>query len=167
MRKIDIVFWPLAKDGKYTCKSGYRFLKEEVEFEWHEDSELQDKHHWKGIWSLHVPNKVKNFIWRACQNLLPTIMNLDRRIVIFDPTCERCCEMPKQILHALWFCSGLDVLWSDMQFWAFRMTTQLLDFKELLSWILKEHQHPKLFAFMVWSRNQRNQTRVWSLSTKL
>ena len=87
-------------------------------------------------------------------------MNLDRRTIISDPTCERCCEMLEHILHALWFCLGLDFLWSDMQFWAFRMTTQFLDFKELLSWILKEHQHPKLFAFMVWSRNQRNQTWV-------
>ena len=66
-------------------------------------------------------------------------MNLDHRIVISDPTCERCCEMPEQILHAPWFCLGLDVLGSDIQFWAFHMTTQLLDFKELLSWILKEH----------------------------
>lgn len=45
-----------------------------------------------------------------------------------------------------------------MQLWAFRMTTQFLDFKELMSWILKEHQHPELFAFMVWSI--WNQTRV-------
>lgn len=48
------------------------------------------------------------------------------------------------------------------------MTTQFLDFKELLSWILKEHQHPELFAFMVWSIwNQRKQTRVYQPSCNL
>lgn len=50
----DIVFWPLAKDGKYTYKSGY-FLKEEADLEQHEDSEIQDKQPWRG----------KSFIWRA------------------------------------------------------------------------------------------------------
>ena len=27
----DIIFWAWAKDGNYTCKSEYRFLKEEAE----------------------------------------------------------------------------------------------------------------------------------------
>ena len=58
----DIVFWPLAKDGKYTYKFGYHFLKEEADLEQHEDYEIQDKQLWKGIWMLHVPNKVKNVI---------------------------------------------------------------------------------------------------------
>ena len=26
----DILFWPLAKDGNYTCKSSYHFLKKEA-----------------------------------------------------------------------------------------------------------------------------------------
>ena len=25
----DTLYWPLTHDGRYTCKSGYRFLKEE------------------------------------------------------------------------------------------------------------------------------------------
>ena len=46
---MDIVVWPLAKDGKYTCKYGYRFLKEEVEFEWHEGSVWEFIREWNGI----------------------------------------------------------------------------------------------------------------------
>ena len=74
----DIIFWPWAKDGSYTCKFGYRFLKEEAELVVPDGDEGLDKSLWKGIWSLHVPNKVKNFIWRACQNSLPTKLDLVR-----------------------------------------------------------------------------------------
>ena len=27
----DILFWPYSYDGRYSCKTGYRFLKEEEE----------------------------------------------------------------------------------------------------------------------------------------
>ena len=27
----DILFWPYSCDGRYSCKTGYRFLKEEEE----------------------------------------------------------------------------------------------------------------------------------------
>ena len=29
----DVIFWPYTNNGVYTCKSGYRFLKEEAEME--------------------------------------------------------------------------------------------------------------------------------------
>ena len=67
----DTLFWPWTTDGFYTCKSGYRFLKEENELR-HSVEDEQEKHLWKGIWSLHLPNKVKNFMRRACRNFLPT-----------------------------------------------------------------------------------------------
>ena len=39
----DILFWPFSKDGKYTCKSGYHFQKEEVDLEQGDDFEIQVK----------------------------------------------------------------------------------------------------------------------------
>ena len=153
----DIIFWPWAKDGSYTCKSRYRFLKEEAELVAPNGGEGLDKSLWKGIWLLHIPNKVKNFIWRACRNSLPTKLNLVCRIVIEDPHYDRCREADEHTLHAFWPCPMLDVVWSDSKQWAYRMSTQFLDFRELLSWIMKEHHKPELFALMVWAIwTQRN-----------
>ena len=114
----DIIFWPWVKDEIYTCKSRYRFLKEEAKLVVSDDGEGLDKCLWKRIWSLHVPNKVMNFIWRACRNSLPTKLNLVYRTVIEDPHYDRCHEADEHTLHALWSCSMLDVVWSDSEQWA-------------------------------------------------
>ena len=120
-----------------------------------------ERHLRMGIWLLHLPNKVKNFMWRACQNSLPTKQNLVRRIVITDPHCDRCCVAAKNIIHALWLCPMLDSMWVATDFWTCRSSTQFLDFRELLGWILQMQNQPELFAFTVqgiWT--QRNRTRV-------
>ena len=84
-----------------------------------------------------------------------------RRTIIEDPHCDRCRETEEHTLHALWLCPTLDVVWSDSELWACRTSTQFLDFRELLSWIMKEHHKPELFAFMVWAIwSQRNKTRL-------
>ena len=84
-----------------------------------------------------------------------------RQTIIEDPQCDRCRETEEHTLHALWLCPMLDVVWSDFELWACRTSTQFLDFRELLSWIMKEHHKPELFAFMVWAIwSQRNKTRL-------
>jgi len=34
------------------------------------------KNVWNALWKLHIPNKIKVFGWRACQEILPTRSNL-------------------------------------------------------------------------------------------
>ena len=72
----------------------------------------QETQLWKGLWSLHTPNKVKNHIWRACRNSLPTEENLLRRTIITSSTCDHCQEHAESPLHAMWSCSKLDEAWN-------------------------------------------------------
>ena len=72
-----LCFGPHSNDGRYNCKSGYRFLKEEVELDsLSQQRPSNDKQVWKGIWALQVPRKIKNLFWRACRNAMPTKENL-------------------------------------------------------------------------------------------
>ena len=71
----DVLIWPYSNDGRYTCKSGYRFLKEEVELSSNQQHSTPDTHLWKQLWSLQVPNKVRNLLWRTCRNAMPTVKN--------------------------------------------------------------------------------------------
>uniref|UniRef100_A0A7N2MU32 Reverse transcriptase domain-containing protein n=1 Tax=Quercus lobata TaxID=97700 RepID=A0A7N2MU32_QUELO len=158
----DVLFWPYTKNGVYTCKSGYRFLKEEAEREvTNQVPPLRDKNMWKAIWSMQVPQKVKMFIWRARRNAIPTKHALMRRTITEDSTCERCQSDVEDPLHALWTCTKLDVVWNDHAEWDFRNSTGFLDFKQLVSWLITEGKNLNLFALTAWSVwNQRNRARL-------
>jgi hypothetical protein len=63
----------------------------------------------KIIWGLPFPNAEKNFMWRACHNLLPTKDNLLRRWVVDDPFCPICTLEEKTIFHIVSFNYWLNV----------------------------------------------------------
>ena len=44
----------------------------------------QDGRVWRSIWALNIPPKVRNFLWIAYANILPTRSNLQRRKVKVD-----------------------------------------------------------------------------------
>jgi hypothetical protein len=43
-------------------------------------------------------------MWRACHDILPTMVNLFKRKVVETPLCP-CCKLEEEtIIHALWSC---------------------------------------------------------------
>lgn len=42
------------------------------------------------IWRATIPNKVKNFTWRATKNIMPTRANLEKKGVVLDTSCPLC-----------------------------------------------------------------------------
>ena len=55
---------------------------------------------WNKIRGLNVPAKVKNLVWRACQNSLPTKTNLVKRKVITDGVCDSHKLQQEDVAHA-------------------------------------------------------------------
>ena len=98
---------------------------------------------------MRVPQKVKNFTWRACCNAMLTKQALVKRTIITDPICDKCRLVTESPLHALWSCSELHIVWADQTLWDFRNHVGFTDFKQLVSWIVEEGKQLKLFAFMV------------------
>ena len=110
----DTLYWPHSTSSHYTCRSGYRFLKEELELQAHPQApSICDEKVWKAIWRMQVPMKIRNFIWRACRNVLPTKQALMKRKIVVEPICERFKLDVEDAEHALWSCSELDVVWAD------------------------------------------------------
>ena len=110
----DLLMWLHSKNGEYTVRSGYRIVRgiarQEVGME-ESYRELYGSLVWRHLWKLHLPNKIKVFGWRACQNVLPTWENLARRIVIMDDGCECCKGNSESILHVLWQCEVAQDVW--------------------------------------------------------
>ena len=102
----DVLFWPFVQSGEYTVKSGYFFLKTESKNGSNEvgSSSEHTKPVWKQIWKLDVLSKVKNFLWRACRNALPTNANLVQRCVMTDSRCCVCDSHDENVLLCLWSC---------------------------------------------------------------
>ena len=69
------LIWGFDKHGNYTVKSGYQVALK-LKFPDRPSTSKRKSTEWQTIWKLEVLEKVKIFIWRVAQNLLPTIENL-------------------------------------------------------------------------------------------
>ena len=157
----DVLIWPHSQDGQYSCKSGYWFLMDEEAMDIAQDDVITDSKLWKGIWTLLVPNKVKNQLWCVCHNALPTKASLVHRTIINDPLCDHCHEAYETPVHALWDCKELDTIWVGWELSQLRQDANFPDFKELLSWLLQQHDKVEVFAMTTWLIwTQRNQVRL-------
>ena len=48
---------------------------------------------WKSVWKLCCPNKIKNFIWWACKDILPTKTKLKDCKIPMEVECDICGEV--------------------------------------------------------------------------
>ncbi|KAH9724450.1 reverse transcriptase domain-containing protein [Citrus sinensis] len=108
--KMDEVCWHFDKKGMYTVKSGYQIalrLKYPDIPSTSEDCSC----YWKAIWRLELPEKIKIFLWRAAQNMLPTVENLWKKKVTASPLCQICRRSVETISHALIECKTAGKIW--------------------------------------------------------
>jgi hypothetical protein len=101
----DKLIWRGIVNGEFSVSSAYHLGVDVEESKGGQCSiPGKDKDIWKTIWSLRAPNVVKMFIWRACNEVLPTRCNLIRRKAIEIKKCP-CCEVEDEdAIHALWVC---------------------------------------------------------------
>ena len=96
----DVLVWKGNKSHSFSVESAYQVaikLQEQNQVE--HSTAGKERTHWRKIWKLNVPPKVRNFIWRACSNIRPTKESLHRRRVNVDARCELCCQQPKSAGH--------------------------------------------------------------------
>jgi hypothetical protein len=87
----DQLIWRSTKNGMFTVRSAYYLAVEKQGQSRRESSGTSYMEKlWKMIWSLAVHNSVKMFLWKACNNILPTKDNLFKRKVVDHTTCPIC-----------------------------------------------------------------------------
>ena len=71
------IAWAYTPSSVFSTSSAYKLLAARVDDSQAETSNrTAQKQFWKVVWGLRVPNKFKHFIWRACNNALPTMSSL-------------------------------------------------------------------------------------------
>ena len=98
----------------FTVKSTYKVAREVLRAGRVAESSMGcvRKGIWSALWKLRTPNKIKVFGWRACNEILPTKLNLSKRRVIEDATCPICLRFPESVVHALWECDATRDVWA-------------------------------------------------------
>ena len=142
----------------YIVKSGYQFLVEDQKSTNAEGLQLDQavvlpigQAEWQKIWSLSIPNKVRNFVWRACKNSIPVKTNLVRRKVLNEDSCDHCHLSCEDTLHALWNCPCLSPIWDSDFMWTFRHNSEFNSFGDLIKFIIEEGKNLEMFVVIVWT----------------
>ncbi|KAK3218383.1 hypothetical protein Dsin_012353 [Dipteronia sinensis] len=87
----DSIIWHFDNSGVYSVRSGYWIAKDK-------DSNPScislnpSVSWWKFLWRLRLPTKIKNFIWKACNDWIPTNINLAVHGVKVETFCPFCCQ---------------------------------------------------------------------------
>lgn len=108
----DVQVWRATKNGIFSVKSAY-YIQKDLEAKGVAECSSRHKKNtiWRDIWDLKLPNVEKNFLWRACHDILPTRVNLHRQKIIDDPLCPICEIEEETVLHVLLQCPAAVDVW--------------------------------------------------------
>lgn len=103
MDRRDSWYWMLEDNGEFTVKSCYRWLQGENDGSY--------RLFWNKLWSLRMPHKVTNFIWRVSKGCLPTASALAGKGISIDTRCPWCHSAEETDVHALFLCEFAKTVW--------------------------------------------------------
>ena len=103
----DALTWAWTPNGKFTVSSAYNvacsWLRERRNMV--DGCEVSDpkkrSRFWNFIWQLNCLSKIKQFMWRACKNILPTNYCLKLKKIPMEDTYGACGKV-QSLGHAFW-----------------------------------------------------------------
>lgn len=101
-RPRDRRIWRYTKHGFFTVRSAYHVaVSKYSHIRDNRPSGSSTPKEWKDLWKLKVIPRVRLFLWKVCNNSLPTRVNLCKRGVHNDPLCLLCGEEQESSDHLL------------------------------------------------------------------
>ena len=110
----DMLIWMRNRKGEFTVRSAYyvAFLIVETIQEGESSSGDPQTQLWKKVSHLNLLAKIHIFAWRACMNVLPTMLNLRIRGSCTKARCLICDQHIENTSHALLDCDMPRAVWS-------------------------------------------------------
>ncbi|KAJ0007435.1 hypothetical protein Pint_29767 [Pistacia integerrima] len=101
--RLDKIVWRCSQNGLFSVRSAYHLqVESQLSSRGQSSSATNENKKWKKLWKLPITNAEKLFLWKACQDILPTKCNLVKKRVIEDHFCPfYCSEEEEDVLHAL------------------------------------------------------------------
>ena len=155
------IIWLHNKNEMFSVKSAYKVARRmRGERSRVESSGLcVGKLVWSVLWKLCIPNKIKIFGWRACNDILPTKYNLVKRKIITDDKCHIYTREVESVTHALSGCAAVQDVWAGSIPKLQKGVSTFSDFMQLIEHLVSRLSTDKMELFwvqcwLIW--NQRN-----------
>lgn len=115
----DPVAWHYDKRGCFPSDQPTKFQRacdrrerERGEASSSNGSMLEEKH-WKQLWKINCPGKLKHFFWRMAHDSLAVRMTLERRGMSLDTRCVMCNRQNEHGGHAFFTCKYVKHVWLE------------------------------------------------------
>lgn len=95
------------QDGSYSVRSAYYGVMEDLI----ENTHLRKNGDWKTLWKIKVPPKMKLLMWRAARGVLPTHINLGKKMVNCDSSCPTSSGGEEDELHLFFDFTMAQEIW--------------------------------------------------------
>jgi ribonuclease HI len=149
----DIQVWRGTNSGIFSVRSAYHLSKELEQRDQPGSSSTEEVSEvWRTLWSLPIQNAEKNFMWRACRNLLPTKENLLQRKVVSEPLCPICGRETETVFHILWDCPSARDVWGASERCFQKCSFTGPNFIQVAEGILSRWGSDALAAFIILAR---------------
>jgi hypothetical protein len=114
---------------------------------------------WKSIWSSQVQPTVKHFVWKVCNNLLPTKENLFIKNIVPDPFCPLCQMEEESAGHILWRCPSAMGVWQECSRWVQKLSIMEKDGYKLVQHLMEKLEESEVLEVltvmrMIWLRRK-------------
>ena len=102
----DKCFWASSQWGDFSVKSAYMAVTEN-------ETGIENSR-WNIAWKWKGPPRVQTFIWLALHDRLKTKVEIGRRHIHIDWTCDQCGVASETTLHVLRDCFMARRLWNQL-----------------------------------------------------
>ncbi|KAL6141498.1 hypothetical protein ACLB2K_059786 [Fragaria x ananassa] len=100
----DKIIWGKTSSGIFSVKSAYQLICDESGYQ---------KYVWMKNWSMHIPPKLKIFLWTFVSSKLLTNVQRSHRRLIGNSSCKHCAGVPETMLHLFRDCPKARLIWSS------------------------------------------------------
>ena len=112
------------------------------------------------MWHLNIPAKVRIFAWRLCIDVIPTMLNINKRGIQVNPICPLCNDGVESVVHAILRCKIASNVWRMWDDCPISLMGNNMDIPDLAMEILHQGTQKDLekffgVAWRIWyNRNQ-------------